>query len=120
MNRYAPSNLPSPPDITASEWSEFDEREILEHDAATDTFWTRIEHPESAYLEIASAVATITGTPPESLPPIYSEVGGERLEELSSLPFKEAVTGKIVVSMTYAEHEINVYYDGVVSVEPPR
>lgn len=117
MSRAPFSNLPAPPAVTTRGWDDMDERKVLEYRPETDTYWARLDKREPAYLEIISAVATISGVSPEELPVIYTEIGKEGMAELESLEVTEAVLGDATVVLVYADHEVTVYSDGAIAVK---
>lgn len=120
MTRSHSSDLPQTPDVADSEWGEINEREALDYDAATDTYRAKIDvDAESVPLDVVSAVATVSGTPPLELPALYNDVDSDAFEALSRLTPTEASAVETPIIVTYAGHEVTVHADGVISVRPP-
>jgi len=119
MSQAPPSVLPSTLDIITREWGEINEREVLEYSEETDTYWAQLDSTEPVYMQVLSAIATISGTRPTELLPLYTGIGEEGLEELASLEITEAVIGEVTLSLSYVDYEISVYSDGAIAVKPP-
>lgn len=91
----------------------------IEYHESSDTYRTEFDgRTRPASVAVVTAVATATETDPLELPPLYSVIDPDALEDVVHSTARERPGDDTIVTFEYAGHAVTVNGHGTVLVEP--
>lgn len=110
---------PPVPQLREIEWESADPSDVLDYNADEEVYRASFDSTtESVDMAVVMTVALVSGTEPFELPPLYSAIDPDLLDEQN----KPTVTGPqntdFTVSFTYYGWDVTVHSDGIIAVQP--